>query len=120
MEEEAAAPQRILNESEIAYKEYLKRLEKAKKTTLVNRERPITMEEVQQHTTPENGIWFVIDGKVYDATPWLKDHPGGPEILIKSSGKDVSRVFKITNHSSFAVEEASNYQIGVLAPSNKL
>lgn len=35
-----------------------------------------TMEEVEQHDSKES-CWFVVDGKVYDATPFLKEHPGG-------------------------------------------
>ncbi len=38
--------------------------------------RLITMAEVEKHTTKESA-WFVSDGKVYDATPFLKEHPGG-------------------------------------------
>jgi nitrate reductase (NAD(P)H) len=34
-----------------------------------------TMAEVEQHTTKDS-CWFVVDGKVYDATPFLKEHPG--------------------------------------------
>ena len=117
---EAEAPQKILNQSELNYKDYLKRVEEEKKKAEVNRTRLITMEEVQEHTTKEKGVWFIIDGKVYDATPWLRDHPGGADVLIRSGGKDVSKVFKLTNHSSFAVQEAENYQIGVLATSAKL
>jgi len=112
---EANAPQRILNESEEKLKEYQRRLQDEKnKKGDVNRSRKITMAEVAEHNSKEKGVWFVIDGKVYDATPWLKDHPGGADVLVRSGGKDVSRVFKLTNHSSFAVAEASNYQIGVL------
>lgn len=37
--------------------------------------RMITMAEVEQHTTRES-CWFVHSGKVYDATPFLRDHPG--------------------------------------------
>lgn len=37
--------------------------------------RMITMAEVEQHTTRES-CWFVHGGKVYDATPFLRDHPG--------------------------------------------
>lgn len=37
--------------------------------------RLITMAEVEKHTTKESA-WFVSDGKVYDATPFLKEHPG--------------------------------------------
>lgn len=37
--------------------------------------RLITMAEVEKHTSKESA-WFVSDGKVYDATPFLKEHPG--------------------------------------------
>lgn len=40
-----------------------------------------TMAEVEQHTTMESA-WFVVDGKVYDATPFLKDHPGEPLLFL--------------------------------------
>jgi cytochrome P450 len=72
---EAFAPQRILNMSEEAYKSYLKRIEQDKRSANVNREKKISMEEVMKHNTNDS-VWFVIDGKVYDATPWLRDHPG--------------------------------------------
>lgn len=38
--------------------------------------RGITMEEVAQHTG-EDSAWFVHEGSVYDATPFLEEHPGG-------------------------------------------
>lgn len=118
---EAAAPQRILNESSLKLQEYTLRAEsEKKKQSQVDVNRVITMEEVMQHTSRETGVWFVIEGKVYDATPWLRDHPGGADVLVRSAGKDVSRVFRLTNHSSFAVEEAANYQVGVLAPVSKI
>lgn len=34
------------------------------------------MEEVEKHDSKESA-WFVVDGRVYDATPFLKEHPGG-------------------------------------------
>lgn len=85
-----------------------------------DRSRPITMKEVEAHTNPEDGVWFVIEGKVYDVTPWLRDHPGGGDILVRSAGKDVTKLFKLTKHSSFAEGEAQKYQIGVLVPEAKL
>ena len=35
-----------------------------------------TMAEVAEHVT-EQSAWFVHEGSVYDATPFLEDHPGG-------------------------------------------
>jgi len=88
-------------------------VESEKRAAAVDRQRPIAMEEVQKHTTRDS-VWFVIDGKVYDATSWLRDHPGGADVLVRAGGKDVSKLFKLTNHSSFAIAEAANYQIGVV------
>ena len=34
------------------------------------------MAEVAEHVT-EQSAWFVHEGSVYDATPFLEDHPGG-------------------------------------------
>ena len=34
-----------------------------------------SMEEVEKHDSKES-CWFVVDGRVYDATPFLKEHPG--------------------------------------------
>ncbi len=34
-----------------------------------------TIEDVKAHNSEEKGVWFVIDGKVYDVTSFKK-HPG--------------------------------------------
>lgn len=44
-----------------------------------------TMEEVEQHASEESA-WFVYEGKVYDATPFLDEHPGGAESILISAG----------------------------------
>eukprot|EP00917_Polyrhabdina_sp_WS-2016_P026230 GHVP01056326.1.p1 GENE.GHVP01056326.1~~GHVP01056326.1.p1 ORF type:complete len:103 (+),score=17.45 GHVP01056326.1:22-330(+) len=49
---------------------------------------PISLEELQKHSTPEDG-WTVINGKVYNLTPYLKSHPGGRSTLVDNAlGKD--------------------------------
>jgi nitrate reductase (NAD(P)H) len=47
--------------------------------------RTFTWAEVEQHTSMDSA-WFVVDGKVYDATPFLKEHPGALLLLLFSSG----------------------------------
>lgn len=52
-----------------------------------------TVEEVQKHTTVENGVWVVINGNVYDLTDFLARHPGGAKIIMKYAGKNALTVF---------------------------
>ncbi|KAG6616849.1 Nitrate reductase [Phytophthora cinnamomi] len=54
--------------------------------------RAITMEEVSRHNT-EDDCWSVLDGKVYNMTPYLKFHPGGVADLMLSAGGDCTDLF---------------------------
>jgi len=71
-----------------------------------------TMEEVEQHATEESA-WFVHEGKVYDATPFLNDHPGGAESILISTGMDATDEFN-SIHSSKAKTMLKDYYIGEL------
>lgn len=46
----------------------------------------ITLEEVAQHSS-EDSAWFVHEGKVYDATPFLEEHPGGADSITIVAGQ---------------------------------
>ncbi|KAG2500659.1 hypothetical protein HYH03_001425 [Edaphochlamys debaryana] len=52
----------------------------------------ISLAEVAQHKTADDA-WMVLRGKVYNVTPYLRFHPGGPEILVKAAGKDATALF---------------------------
>ena len=54
--------------------------------------RKITMQEVEQHNTPDD-CWVVINGKVYDLSTFHEGHPGGSEIITGNAGKDVTNLF---------------------------
>lgn len=71
-----------------------------------------TMEEVSKHDH-ERSAWFVHDGKVYDATPYLKDHPGGPESILLNAGIDATEEFDAI-HSTKARDMLKQYYIGDL------
>ncbi|KAI2780112.1 FMN-dependent dehydrogenase-domain-containing protein [Daldinia loculata] len=49
--------------------------------------------ELAKHNTPSS-CWIVVSGKVYDVTPYLGDHPGGPAILVKNGGTDATVEFR--------------------------
>jgi cytochrome b involved in lipid metabolism len=36
---------------------------------------------------------MVLHGKVYNITPYLRFHPGGADILVKSAGRDSTALF---------------------------
>ena len=52
----------------------------------------ITLEELAIHNT-ENSCWVAIDGKVYDFTAFLDEHPAGAEAILKYGGQDGSDIF---------------------------
>ena len=42
--------------------------------------------QVEEHGSRED-VWFVHEGKVYDGTKFLNDHPGGPESILIVGGQ---------------------------------
>jgi cytochrome-b5 reductase len=48
--------------------------------------------EIRKHNTRED-FWSVIRGKVYNLTPYLRYHPGGIDILMKTAGNDGTVLF---------------------------
>eukprot|EP01112_Ceratiomyxa_fruticulosa_P003885 TRINITY_DN141_c0_g1_i4.p1 TRINITY_DN141_c0_g1~~TRINITY_DN141_c0_g1_i4.p1 ORF type:complete len:487 (-),score=90.18 TRINITY_DN141_c0_g1_i4:261-1721(-) len=52
-----------------------------------------TWKELALHNT-EDDCWVAVDGKVYDVSEWLNKHPGGKDIILMSSGRDVTNLFQ--------------------------
>ncbi|PWN53534.1 putative cytochrome b5 [Violaceomyces palustris] len=61
----------------------------------------VTMEELAKHKDHEN-LWLLIDGKVYDVSKFMDEHPGGDEVLISEAGKDATEAFEDVGHSDDA------------------
>jgi nitrate reductase (NAD(P)H) len=72
----------------------------------------ISWQEVSKHTT-EDSVWFVVDKKVYDATSYLKDHPGGAQSIVMNGGMDASEDFNAI-HSTAAKAMLKDYLIGAV------
>ncbi|KAJ6853460.1 cytochrome b5 [Iris pallida] len=68
-------------------------------------------EEVSKHNATQD-CWIFIDGKVYDVTPFMEDHPGGDEVLLAATGKDATNDFEDVGHSDSAREMMDKYYIG--------
>ncbi|XP_011070917.1 cytochrome b5 [Sesamum indicum] len=72
-----------------------------------------TMEEASEHNTKDD-CWVVIDGKVYDVSSYLDEHPGGDDVLLRATGKDATDEFEDAGHSKTARELMEQYCIGEL------
>ena len=52
----------------------------------------LSIDEVAKHSS-KNDCWIVLHGKVYNATPFVGDHPGGLAIL-QGCGRDGSDLYE--------------------------
>jgi cytochrome b involved in lipid metabolism len=74
-----------------------------------------TVEQVQAHNTSSD-CWIIVDGKVFDITQFLNEHPGGKKILMKKAGKDASKEFKTFHNDSILKNVALPMQVGEITP----
>ena len=52
----------------------------------------ITVTELAKHNK-KGDCWVSIDGKVFDVSTFIKDHPGGQQILLRQGGTECSELF---------------------------
>lgn len=71
----------------------------------------IPAEDLKQHTS-ETSCWLLVNGKVYDVTEFLEEHPGGYDIILQSAGKDATQDFDEIGHSNSARDLLEKYIIG--------
>ncbi|KAH7232693.1 L-lactate dehydrogenase [Fusarium solani] len=55
-------------------------------------ERILTRDRVREHAAEDDG-WLIIDNVVWDVTGFAEEHPGGPEIIVNSLGRDASKAY---------------------------
>jgi len=70
-----------------------------------------TWDEVKMHNKLTD-LWIVIEGKVYDLTAFVDEHPGGETVLQEVAGKDGTEAFEEVGHSRSALEDRKKYYIG--------
>jgi len=73
-----------------------------------------TLSDVAAHNTPGD-CWSAIDGKVYDLTGWIDQHPGGAQRIIDLCGTDGSAGFD-AQHGGQArpAQELAQFLVGAL------
>uniref|UniRef100_A0A7R9VBQ8 Cytochrome b5 heme-binding domain-containing protein n=1 Tax=Chlamydomonas euryale TaxID=1486919 RepID=A0A7R9VBQ8_9CHLO len=52
----------------------------------------ISMAELRKHKSPDDA-WMVLNDLVFNIGPYLRFHPGGSDILLKSAGRDATSLF---------------------------
>lgn len=72
-----------------------------------------TYEEVSKHTSKKD-LHFVINGKVYNASTFIDEHPGGEEVLLDVGGQDATEAFEDVGHSDEAREILDGLIVGKL------
>nr|AAO27755.1 reductase [Fusarium sporotrichioides] len=70
-----------------------------------------TVKQVAEHNKPDDS-WLIIHGKVYDVTRYIRDHPGGADVLVEAAGIDASEDFDNAGHSEDAFEIMEDLCIG--------
>ena len=74
---------------------------------------PLTCCQVRRHRH-EGSLWLVANGRVYDATLFMYDHPVGPAPMLRGSGRDNTEDMEM--HSGAAQRAWRRLRIGHLVP----
>ncbi|KAM5533569.1 hypothetical protein V8D89_012785 [Ganoderma adspersum] len=73
-----------------------------------------TEEDLAMHSTASS-CWVTRNGKVYDVTSFLADHPGGDDLILNFAGKDIGAIMKDPaehEHSDAAYDMLDEFVIG--------
>ncbi|XP_053982214.1 uncharacterized protein LOC128878219 [Hylaeus volcanicus] len=73
----------------------------------------IDLDEVAWHDTADN-CWICIRDFVYDCTDFLKNHPGGSDVILEYAGRDATLAFIGTGHTRAATRILDRFLIGEL------
>lgn len=73
-----------------------------------------TRAQIAKHNTDKD-CWLIVDGKVYDVTDFIDEHPGGYEAVMKNPGGDNTEGFQGPHHPPKAEHLIGEYFIGELA-----
>lgn len=71
----------------------------------------IPLSEISKHKSIDD-LWMAVNGKVYDITKFVDQHPGGEEVLLEHAGTDATVPFEDVGHSENAVEMLDEYYVG--------
>jgi cytochrome b involved in lipid metabolism len=74
-----------------------------------------TMCQVRRHNH-EKSAWLVAGDRIYDATPFLKTHPGGSRSILRKAGGVADCSADMQFHSKSGVKMWKKAEVGKLVP----
>ncbi|XP_003737006.1 cytochrome b5 [Galendromus occidentalis] len=77
-----------------------------------------SLEEVAKHNK-RSSCWLVIREGIYDVTNFMKEHPGGEELMFEQGGRDSTELFYAIGHSTDARMLMAKLKIGELCDEDK-
>lgn len=72
-----------------------------------------TYSDVAEHNT-KNDLYMVVHDKVYNASSFVDEHPGGEEVMLDVGGQDSTEAFEDVGHSDEAREILEGLLVGTL------
>ena len=74
----------------------------------------VTPDMLDQHQE-EDSVWFAYQGRVFDGTKFLEEHPGGADSILMAGGTDATDDFNAV-HSDGAKQQLQQFYIAEMAP----
>ena len=75
--------------------------------------RTYTRCQLRRHNHAESA-YILVGETIYDATPYIRNHPGGMEAILKKSGGAVDCTVDLSMHSKRAQKEWRKFKVGTL------
>jgi len=76
-------------------------------------DKEFTYSEVSAHNSKKD-LYVVIHDKIYNASTFVDEHPGGEEVLLDVGGQDATEAFEDVGHSDEAREILDGLCVGKL------
>lgn len=93
----------------------------AAEINLITNQTALTASIIAEHST-QNDCWIIVQGKIYNVTSYLINHPGGAGEITPFCGQEATLAFQTKNdkgaHSQAAYDMLAPYFIGDLAGAN--
>ena len=76
---------------------------------------PFTAEDVAKRNGKDGAeAWIIVEGKVYNITKYIDEHPGGIKAISVWAGKDASKPFRGPQHGAQVDDVIAIFYIGDL------